>query len=159
MQGHFCAGTHHVTRSFAASRFNGRITRQVYSMQFAGEALVMATACEDGIVRVHDVESGASLYDLTDESSGDDAWGASSCSCPKVTVARFSKGVTLLAVAFGDGKVQLHEGETGEHVLTLTVEHEMPLSALAWSADGHLLAVAHSDGIIRIWDVSSAVIS
>lgn len=110
-------------------------------------------------MRVHDIESGASLYDLTDESSSDDSWGTSSRSSPKITVARFSKGAALLAVAFGGSKVQLHEGETGEHVLTLTVAHETPLSVLAWSDDGQLLGVAHSDGTIHLWDVSDTVVS
>ena len=55
--------------------------------------------------------------------------------------------------------MQLHEGETGEHVLTLTVVDETPLTVLVWSDDGQLLGVAHSDGSIHIWDVSATAVS
>lgn len=116
----------------------------------------MATACEDGAVRVHDVQSGASLYDLTDEASGDDGRGGimSSRSGPKATMAKFSKDAVHLAVAFGGSSVQLLEGETGEHVLTLRAEHDARISAVVWSDDGLLLAAAHTDGMCRLWDVS-----
>lgn len=119
----------------------------------------MVTACEDGVVRVHDVQSGASLYDLTDESAIDDPWGASSRSSPKSVIAKFSKDAAHLAVTYGGGSVQLYEGETGEHVLTLRAEHAAPVYALTWNGDGALLGAAHSDGVCHLWEVSAAAVT
>lgn len=123
----------------------------------AGEAMLMATACEGGVVRVHDVQSGASLYDLTDEARGDNQWGASSRSSPTFIISKFSKNAVHLAVAFGGSSVQLLDGETGEHVLTLRTDHNAHVSAIVWSDDGLLLGVAHTDGMCRLWDVSAAI--
>lgn len=119
----------------------------------------MVTACEDGVVRVHDVQSGASLYDLMEEAAVDDHWGASSRSSPKSVIAKLSKDAAHLAVSFGGSSVQLHEGETGEHGLTLRAERAARVSALTWSSDGLLLAVAHADGVCRLWDISAAAVT
>ena len=119
----------------------------------------MVTACEDGVVRVHDVQSGASLYDLTDESAVDDPWGASSRSSPKSVIAKFSKDAAHLAVTFGGRSVQLYEGETGEHVLTLRAEHAASVSTLTWNNVGTLLGAAHTDGVCRLWDVTAAAVT
>ena len=122
----------------------------------AGEALLMVTACEDGTVRVHDVESGAGMYDHTDDAAGFDFWAGSPRAAPKRVSAHFSSTGTYLAVAYGDNRVQLLDSETGEHVLTLVSSSEAEVSAMAWSGDASMLGTAYTDGTCRLWNVPAA---
>ena len=83
--------------------------------------VLLAAACEDGSVRVHDADSCASLYEIAEEDARD-AWHAAgkwrTSSIP--TKAAFCSGATLLAVAFGAPQISLYRGLTGEHVVRLT---------------------------------------
>ena len=121
-----------------------------------GEALLMATACEDGTVCVHDVESGAGLYDHTDDAAGVNFWAGSQRAAPKRVTAQFASTGAYLAVAYGDHRVQLLDSETGEHVLTLVSGGEAQVTAMAWSTDASMLGTAYGDGTCRLWNVPEA---
>ena len=121
--------------------------------------VLLAAACEDGSVRMHDAESCISLYDIVVEDAGD-AWRAAgswrNSSVP--TKSAFCGGAALLAVVVGSPHISLYRGSTGEHLVRLTVEQAAPVSAMTWHDDGHTLAAGHADGDVRLWSVSSILL-
>jgi WD40 repeat protein/tRNA A-37 threonylcarbamoyl transferase component Bud32 len=56
-----------------------------------------------------------------------------------------------LALADADGKVQIWDVGTGQHV-PIPNAHKGGVHSAAWSADGSLLASVGGDGVVRTWD-------
>jgi WD40 repeat protein len=88
---------------------------------------------------------------------GTKAWDANTgteiLSLPLVTtlVTALSPDGRRLA-AFGSGNsVQMRDTATGEVILTLR-GHKCPVTAIAFSPDGHRLASGDHNGTVRIWD-------
>lgn len=66
----------------------------------------------------------------------------------------FSANNRWLAVAGGDGQVQLYDASSGKEWTTLTGEHA-DVSCLAFSPDGKLLAT-NNGNTIELWDMSAS---
>jgi WD40 repeat protein len=116
--------------------------------------VLLAAACEDGSVRVHDADSCGSVYDVVEEDAKD-AWQYAgnwrTRSIPTQTA--FCRGAILLAVTCGGPQISLYRGLTGEHLMRLTAEQDAPVSALTWHGDAHTLAAGYDDGAVRLWSV------
>ena len=98
----------------------------------------LASAGNDGTVRLWDPDTGAELAALT----GHDG---------PVSAVAFSPDGHRLASAGDDGTVRLWDPDTGAELAALT-GHDGPVTAVAFSADGHRLASAGNDGTVRLWD-------
>ena len=134
--------------------------RASYALDRNADGLVLlAAACEDGSVRVHDADSCASLYDIVEEDAKD-AWCRAgnwrTRSIPTKTA--FCSGAMLLAVTCGGPHLSLYRGLTGEHVLRLVGE-QAPVSAMTWHCDDHTLAAGHDDGAVRLWSVPGRILT
>jgi WD40 repeat protein len=101
----------------------------------------LASAGQDGTVRVWDAESGDELLRLT----GHDDW---------VHAVAFSPDGARLASAGQDGTVRVWDAASGDELLRLT-GHNDYVNAVAFSPDGTCLASAGQDGTVRVWDAAS----
>ncbi len=59
-----------------------------------------------------------------------------------------------LAVACGEGRVEVRDAGSGEVVRALPLSNRGPLHALAWSRDGRLLAGASKFRLVHVWDLA-----
>jgi WD40 repeat protein len=98
----------------------------------------MAVASQDRVVRFFDVESRSPLFELPAERK------------PTTSIAFFADGNHFLAVA-QDNAVQLWELESRSSVASLWGPVEESFAAVALYGEEDHIAVALSDGRIRLW--------
>jgi WD40 repeat protein/DNA-binding SARP family transcriptional activator/energy-coupling factor transporter ATP-binding protein EcfA2 len=101
----------------------------------AGSSVVPASET-DGTVLVWEVETGKQQLTLRQDHPGG------------IFDAAFSPNGARLATAGLDGTVRLWDSHTGAQLITVT-QSDSPVRAVAFSADGRLLASLAEDGIVR----------
>jgi WD40 repeat protein len=107
-----------------------------YKASFSDDAKLIATAGEDGVVRLFK-RDGSLISNLTGHSK-------------KVTDVSFSPNSQMIASASEDATVKLW---SRNGTLIKTLEHSGSVNSLSFSPDGKTLATAVNDGTVLLWNL------
>jgi WD40 repeat protein/serine/threonine protein kinase len=113
----------------------------VWSVVFSPDGTRLATAGDDGTVKVWDVANGRVM--LTLKGHTDQIWSVA-----------FSPDGKRLASASFDRTVKLWDAATGKIIRTFE-GHTRWVGSVAFSPDGNQLATASHDGTVKLWDTTS----
>jgi len=116
-------------------------TRPVLDVAFSPDGRTLATASEDGTIRLWDPATGQPRRTLP-TSPGEVAY----------TTLAFSPNGQTLASGDADGRLRLWSLTTGGPVSDPQPGHQGPVWALTFSPDGTALASAGYDHTVRLWD-------
>jgi hypothetical protein len=72
----------------------------------------------------------------------------------RATMALFSADAARLIVTWDDGTLEVRDGRTAQHLHDAHA-HDGSISALAQSADGHLIVTGGNDRMLRVWDATT----
>lgn len=136
---------------FVLSGHKDTITRLAWSH----DGLRLASAGQDGVIRIWDTDSGAQLQRL-DVPPGQlreprlpwsiDKWALAIAWTPA-----WSRDGRLIACGYGDAAIRLWDTVTGKIDKTLT-GHRHKVNNVAWSPDGKVLASCADDSTVKLWD-------
>lgn len=113
----------------------------VYTVAYAPDGQVFATAGQDGTIRIWDADTFQSRTVLAEH---DD----------EVNSITFSPDGRWLASGSDDGTVRLWDAQRG-FAAAGSMPHRGGALAVAFSPDGARLAAAGRDAVVRLWDVAS----
>jgi WD40 repeat protein/serine/threonine protein kinase len=114
-------------------------TGPVWSVSFAADCRVLASASGDGTVKLWDARIGQELRTLRGHTGA-------------VMSLSFAADGQVLASAGGDGTVKLWDARTGQELRSLR-GHMGKVMSVSFAADGQVLASASEDGTVKLWDV------
>ena len=121
-------------------------SESVRSATFSPDGLYIASASDDGTIRIWSTESGQSAVQKLPAHDG-----------PVKSVAVSSDGALIVGGAW-DECVWVWNAHTGEATLPLLEGHERWINSVAISPDGRLVAAAGADQTVRLWEVQSRAV-
>jgi WD40 repeat protein len=113
-------------------------TGEIYFVTYSPDGRRLATASQDGTVRVWDAARGETLLSLRGHQG-------------EVTGVSFSPDGRMLASAGDDRTVRIWDATDGKEHAVLR-GHTATVFNAVFSPDGTLLASAGSDGVVKLWD-------
>ncbi|MFN8375488.1 MAG: hypothetical protein U0694_21760 [Anaerolineae bacterium] len=114
----------------------------VTDMAWSPDGLYLATANEDHVVRIWDVQSGT-------------LWATIATHAGSVSAVSWSPDGTRIATSGEDGYITVWDLTTRANLLV--INRRLPLARVRWSPDGvHLISVGMDDGV-RVWDAATGV--
>jgi DNA-binding beta-propeller fold protein YncE len=117
-------------------------TEPVGGVAYSPDGMRLATASEDGSVKIWDTATGQELLTLKAAPDG------------FATDVTFSPDGARLAAAVGDGLVQVWDVNTRQKLLDFS-GHTAFIFEIVFSPDGARLATASDDGTAKVWDAAS----
>jgi RND family efflux transporter MFP subunit len=124
----------------ARTTFAGR-AEPVWTLTFSPDGKLLASADQDGIIRLWETATGKNVASLTKQING------------FLCIAFAPDGKTL-ASGSANGTITLWEIPRGKQFASFN-HHDRSLSVVTFSPDGKTLASAGSDGTIKLWNVLS----
>jgi WD40 repeat protein len=118
-------------------------TGRVDSLSFSGDGKLLASASEDGTVRIWDVRNRRTVTVFKGHQG-------------RVVTVRFSPDGTKVASGGTDRTVRIWDPVTGKQDFALR-GHSLPLRSLAFSPDGGMLASSSHDTTVKLWEVKTGV--
>src|SRR5205807_4985390 len=114
---------------------------------FSQDSRTIMTACEDGIARSWEVESGKRVRpDLHHNDV--------------LCCVDYSPDGGLILTASLDGVVRLWRSDTLEPLsLNPILTHAERVTSAAFDSDGHRIVTACADGSVKVWDFAGAITS
>lgn len=128
----------HVLERREIGRLAGHV-RYVRALTFSPNGKLLASASQEGVIKVWDTESRRERWSI----EGGLSWDA----------FRFSPDGTLLAA--GTTSIQLYDAGSGQLRGKLQ-GHQGAVGSLAFTPDGRQLISGSMDGTVRVWGVASA---
>jgi WD40 repeat protein len=114
---------------------------KMVGVAFAPDGTCLATASQDGRVRLWEVASGTELHTLHHQDT--------------VLGVAFAPDGTRLATASRNGSAQVWDVASG--IVLDTLHHERAVVGVAFTPDGTRLATASEDNTARVWELRSDV--
>ena len=99
----------------------------------------LASASDDGTVKVWDATTGQELLSFSTQHTGISIFGLA-----------YSPDGARIATASDDQTAKVWDAASGQQLLV--IDHGAPLGGLAFSPDGKHLATAGADAMVRVWD-------
>jgi RNA polymerase sigma factor (sigma-70 family) len=120
-------------------------TAPVRSVRIAPDGKTLASAGDDGTIRLWDAATGREIRQIQwpRDSGGHGIWSVD-----------FSPNGKTLAAADADSTIRLWEVATGREIRTLR-GHTRQVFSVAFAPDGKTLASAGEDGTIRLWQAAT----
>ncbi|KAG8723753.1 hypothetical protein FRC09_001900 [Ceratobasidium sp. 395] len=114
----------------------------VFGVSFSPDGRCIASACDDGLVRVWDAETGAALLSLAGHTD-------------RVVCIAYSLDGQCIASGSYDKTVRIWDSRTGSEVYGPLKGHIKYVWCLAFSADGEYLASGSGDHTVRVWNIET----